>query len=153
MAPSLRFIVSGEELRVSRDLWTPLEGPKPPEGFPCDGCSNSPDTLPTGAKLWPACVVHDYHYRTEGVLEPRKWAARRESDWILRRNLNRLLRAQGVGRWRAGKVAWGYWFAVRRFGASSWQHWPEGEEPLSYWQRVRETWGLFRDKRPASRLW
>ncbi len=145
--------VSGRRLEVSRRLYDPLAGPKPEAGFPSDGCSTSPDTwwLRTvfsgawvRAKLWPGCHIHDYHYR-EGPLA-HNWGGRREADRVLRINVRRLMRAQGASRRKAERVAWLYWGRVRLWGASSYRHWDDGEQPLSKWHRFREAYGLFRAK-------
>lgn len=135
------LLVSGRRLMVSAWLWEQLEGPKPDKDFPSDGCSWSPDnwlTLRRTYKLWPACHIHDFHYRC-GPLGGT-WEARRQADIIFRRNLHRLLRAQGSGRFRARRLSWMYWGRVRVWGASSYQHWAEGAEPQGKLRRLREAW-------------
>lgn len=142
----LGFRVGGHDLAVTRRLWRLLEGPKPAEGFKCDGCSWSPDSW-AGYKLWPACVIHDYHYRTAdlrgvpGGGVPGTAAGRAYADATFRRNLVTLLREQGCGPVRSQRVAWIYWGRVRIWGASAFQHWSAGEKPASRWQRIREVWG------------
>lgn len=151
IAPSL-FRVSGKELECSFTLWSALEGPKPalPMDWESDGCSGgSPDVWRTWRglrifKLWPACVIHDYHYR-EPVLQHtaaelvRAVAGRKYADNTLYRNLYALVRMQGGGKFIARRIAWLYWGRVRIWGADSWQHWDDGK-PLGFWARVREVY-------------
>lgn len=138
MAPSLTFKVAGAPRRVLAWFWLRLWGPRPPEGYECDGCSLSPDYFGRW-KLWPACVIHDYHYR-EGVLGGN-WHGRRTADRILRVNLERLVLDQGGARWLARLVGAAYYGRVRVWGKKSYRHWEDGEEPLSWLDRVREVWG------------
>lgn len=138
-----RFKVSGKELFVSARLWSELEGPLPPAGFECDGCSHSPDVYyPFGGtktfKLWPACVVHDYHYRAADVLEPRDADARAKADAILYRNLMRCIEHSGGSPFAQHRLAWLYWGRVRMWGAGAWQH--GVGKPKSWWKRLREVW-------------
>ncbi len=140
---TLSFRVSGRRLQCSRRLWAPLDGPKPhPELFESDGCSNSPDVYRTwrgkAYKLWPACFIHDYHYRYPVLGTDAQ--ARKLGDDTLRSNIYTLVRLQGGTKWEARRISWLYWGRVRVWGASSWRHWGEGEEPLSFSKRVREAW-------------
>ena len=150
----VRFIVSDRPLLVSQWLWRQLEGPKPRDGFACDGCSWSPDAYVTLTgkvyKLWPACVVHDYGYRTHklrmaallgtGPGIAGTAAGRKECDGRFRRNLRMLIKLQGGSGFDQKRLAWLYWGRVRIWGAKAFQHWGEGAEPLSFWARVREVW-------------
>lgn len=147
----VRFYVAGQERVVGDRLWSRMRGPLPAEDFACDGCSFSPDRL-GGLKLWPACVVHDYHYRTaelrldglytsETAPVPGTAAGRRYADWALYWNLYELVLAQGRGKAKAHAIASLYWGRVRVWGAKAFQHWDEGREPLSWWARIREVWG------------
>lgn len=153
-ALSVEFIVKGKTVRVSRRLWDALEGPKPDpaEFVESDGCSKSPDYWQTiGGKfftLWPACLIHDHHYR-HGVLGGT-WASRARADAILRRNIRQLVLLRGGTQTQAVRIAWTYWAAVRIAGAGSFCF-AEGEEPLSLWSRVREVAGLFVEKPGAYR--
>lgn len=141
-----RFRVSGRELLCSSYLWNALKGPKPalPMDWESDGCSGgSPDTWRTwrgrSFKLWPACVIHDHHYR-HGVPGLSGAAARKYADDTLRHNITVLVRRQGGGRFTAQRIAWLYWGRVRIWGVSSWQHWDHGR-PLGFWARVKEAYG------------
>jgi hypothetical protein len=137
----LTFMVAGERRSVSRRLWDLMQGPKPPVDFGCDGCSWSPDWW-RGYKLWPACVLHDYHYRT-GVLGGSA-EGRASADAYFRMNVKALLLKQGMGAWRAAAVSRLYWGRVRVWGAGSYRHWERGEEPRSRWARLREAWTPWR---------
>ena len=154
-AEPLRFRVSGHELECSFTLWSALKGPKPalPMDWESDGCSGgSPDAWRTWPrrryfKLWPACVIHDYHYRypkpghawdAEPLLLAGA-AGRKYADDTLRQNIITLIRMQGGGRIQARRIAWLYWGRVRIWGVDSWQHWDHGK-PLGFWARVREVY-------------
>lgn len=139
------FRVSGRTMWCSRTMWERLEGPKPDDTlmFESDGCSGgAPDVYRTWTgrryKLWPACFIHDYHYRYPVLGDDAE--ARKLGDDVLRENIRRLVRLQGGGKWTAKRIAWLYWGRVRIWGASSWSHWGEGEEPLSFGARMREVW-------------
>lgn len=137
------FVVSDEELQVSDRLWRQLEGPKPAAGYASNGCTNSPDRYHTITgvtyKLWPACVIHDYHYESGG-----NWKARQRADAVFRRNMVKQLALQGAGRARQQSLGWLYWGRVRIWGRSHYR-WDEGEKPRGRWQLFREAYGLFRD--------
>jgi hypothetical protein len=141
---ALPFRVSGRVLYCSTNLWASLDGPKPAHGlFESDGCSGgAPDVYRTwngkAYKLWPACFIHDYHYRYP-VLDSGA-PGRKRADDILRANIRRLVWLQGGSKWTAKRVAWLYWGRVRVWGVSSYQHWDEGDEPLGFLKRVREAW-------------
>lgn len=140
----IAFDVSGEMLEVSSDLWLMLQGPKPPAGYSCDGCSHSPDRYISAIgrriyKLWPACVIHDYHYREATVLT-RDAAGRAEADRVLYENLLTCVRYYGGSNFDARRIAWLYWGRVRMWGASSFQHWAQGAKPVGWWRRLREVW-------------
>lgn len=97
---TISFTVSGDPRECPAELWKKLIGEKPPEDWTgCNGCSASPDFW-RGLILWPACLIHDWHYCAEGPDVPRVLA-----DLILRINLWRCLRWQGAPRWRAAVVA------------------------------------------------
>lgn len=155
----MRFQVGGQELAVSDAFWEALHGPKPGEWFSCDGCSWSPDAYRTLTgkvfKLWPACVIHDYHYRTDSLrlsLDsnlglgrylsiPGDAAGRRTADAAFRGNLQALIRLQGGSAARQRSLSWLYWGRVRIWGARSFRHWAPGQEPLTWWRRVKEAYG------------
>jgi len=99
------FWVRGSRRTCPRDVWNRLIGPLPPEGMETDGCSWSPDWI-ADRPVWPACVVHDFHYSGAGV---SRWRA----DWIFLRNLYRLLRINGFFFLSAFGVAAIYFWAVR----------------------------------------
>lgn len=140
----IRFRCAGKDRATWLVWWLQLEGPRPPEGFDCDGCSWSPDWLKaTGYILWPACVIHDYHYReAHAAPQPRAtlvsaWPDRARADAILYRNLLTMLRVQGANRAFAEAVAWAYWGRVRVWGAGSYKGpWQE----RSWLGRVWEAW-------------
>jgi hypothetical protein len=136
------WVVSGETLEVSLRLWSALKGPKPPAGFECNGCTLSPDTLPGGLKLWPACVLHDYAYSPARPLGGT-WASRRRADVIFRRNLYLCARIQGKSRLRATYVSATYFRAVRLFGGSLFPF-EEAEKPRGWWSSLRERFGAFK---------
>lgn len=103
------ILVSGEWRTISKSVWDSLEGPKPPgRTFINNGCTCSPDYL-QGKPIWPACVIHDYHYNGGYV-------SREEADAILRRNVYKVLKAFGMNRIKAKVVSLAYWFAVRKAG-------------------------------------
>jgi len=139
----VRFDVSGDQLETTARLWLQLDGPRPPAGYSCDGCSNSPDRYIalTGRiyKLWPACVIHDYHYREKHCLT-RDVAGRREADRIFRENLKTCVRYCGGSKFDQRRIAWLYWGRVRMWGAGAFRHWVEGAEPTSWWKRLRQVW-------------
>ena len=146
-----RFKVSRKELKVGAVFWEALEGPAPPESFRCDGCSSSPDSYVTWTrkwyKLWPVCIIHDFHYRT-GCLGGN-WKARWEADRIFYENMRTILRMQGAGSIRQRSLAWLYWGRVRMWGASSYKGWADGEETQGRWERFREVYGLYKDNGQA----
>ena len=104
---TITFMVGGAHRSCMRETWDRLIGPKPPEGYAADGCTLSPDYV-ADRPVWPACVVHDYHYT--GVVS--RWRA----DWILMRNIYRLLRAEDFSVLPALFVSLTYWWAVRTRG-------------------------------------
>lgn len=137
----LAFNVSGDVLFCSFTLWSALLGPKPalPMDWESDGCSGgAPDTFGR-FKLWPACVIHDYHYRyTTGL--PNGWQGRKQADDALYWNLHTLVKLQGGGKLRAHRIAWAYWGRVRMWGQDSWQHWDHDDKPRGFWARLREVY-------------
>jgi hypothetical protein len=144
--PAITLVVAGRVVQVSLRLWEQLEGHElVADGYSCDGCSNSPDSW-RGYKLWPACVIHDRHYDPDSPLGTG-WEGRREADAILRRNIVRLVLAQGGSRTEAHRIAWLYWGRVRIWGQSAY-FFDKTEQPESRWERFREVYGLFRDDRP-----
>lgn len=105
----ISILVSGEWRPIRRAFWDSLEGPKPPgRAFKSNGCTFSPDYL-RGKPVWPCCVIHDYHYNGGFV-------SREEADAILRRNICKLLRAEGMNRVSAFALSWAYWTGVRKGG-------------------------------------
>jgi hypothetical protein len=101
------FWVRGAPRVFPRETWDRLIGPKPPENFVTDGCSISPDWI-ADRPVWPACVIHDWQYSISG-LGVSRWRA----DWILFRNLYRLLRIGGLFFGAAFVASLTYWWAVR----------------------------------------
>jgi len=135
----IAFVVGKRTLRFPIGLWLAMEGPRPPEGYECDGCSHSPDGWWSWVThvlytLVVACTIHDYHYSEEKPLGA-DWRARMEADAILRRNLRTVILMQGGTRWEAEWIAWLYWGQVRILGDGAWRKGP------SRWDRVKEVWG------------
>jgi hypothetical protein len=91
--------------------------------------------------LWPACVIHDYHYRT-GILGG-VWRSRQMADSIFRHNLVTIIRLQGGNAITAQSLAWLYWGRVRVWGKWSYRHWDDPKAALPWYQRVLEAWGLW----------
>lgn len=138
----MKFIVKGKKRHYPTELWNNLKGPKPDPDFRCDGCSLSPDYY-RRFFIWPGCIIHDFHY---GGALGRSWAARREADSIFYFNLRQELIDQGAP-WHVSRlVPWIYWGRVRIWGAARFPF-AENEQPLSWWSRFAEAYGLFRDKR------
>lgn len=140
----MRFFCSGEAREVPGLVWRSLLGPKPPEGYRCDGCSSSPDRL-FGVDIWPACVIHDYHYR-EGVIGGT-WHARRAADRILRANIRDQFNRAGKPR-RGRLVARLYYGRVRIWGAKAFKF-AEDEKPRHIFQRLREVYGRWSPRQDA----
>lgn len=141
-----RFRVSGGWREVSAALFRQLAGWNlVPDGYECDGCSGGSPDYWRGYKLWPACVVHDRMYDRD-ALRGANWAGRWQADRELRQNLRRLLETQGAPWHLRAAVPWIYFRAVRLAGAGSY-FFAGSEEPLSRWERFRELFGLFTDKR------
>lgn len=146
--------VGGADYAVPAYLWQSLEGPRPRPAFflESDGCSCSPDVMRFLVRLFkrkrpvllfPACWIHDAHYRrVEGADLGGTWGARRQADWLLARNLHRLCRLQKVNRTGAITIATAYWIGVRMYGAPSYAFDP-GQHPLGRLQRWREIALLF----------
>lgn len=130
--------IAGDLRAVSRKWWVQLQGPLPPEGYSCDGCSWSPDWF-HGWKLWPACAIHDFHYRTEALGSDA--LARARADVALRANLQTLLRIQGAPAWRRNAIAWAFWSRVRIYGARSFDQGTGAPDERNFFRRVWETYG------------
>ena len=146
---NLVFDVSGDSRAVPRKWWHQLAGPLPDPPYPCDGCSWSPDVW-AGFAVWPACVIHDYHYAT-GVLGTT-WQGRRKADLALRRNIATLVRLQGGGRLRARSLAWLYWGRVRLWGGGAYAVHAGPHKVMPWFKRWVEVWGRQspkKQKRPA----
>lgn len=112
----ISFLISGNPRNADRELWFSLCGPKPVEGFVCDGASWSPDVW-RGFPIWVAAVIHDFHYRS-GVLGA-SWASRRRADNVFRKNVRRVVRFSGGGPLSAWRISSIYWLGVRLGGWSS----------------------------------
>jgi hypothetical protein len=93
------------------DWWEALEGPHPPSGFPNDGCTVVPQRHGRVA-LWPACVIHDWHYSP--LCEEITFQI--VADYKFMQNLYKVQRLQGVSRVRASAVALKRFAGVQKFG-------------------------------------
>lgn len=141
---NLIFQVGGKSRACPRRWYAALEGPRPdPQSFSCDGCSSSPDVW-RGRLIWPACVIHDYHYRT-GILGGT-WRARAKADRKFRRNTVTLLRKQKLGAAQSRAIAWLYYGRVRIWGAKAYRYWAPGEHALPWWRRVGEAYGIIKSR-------
>lgn len=102
--------VSGEIRYMDQKLWNRLAGPKPPRSFENNGCSYSPDRI-LGYAIWPACVLHDWHYsgRVPGM-------DKKTADKHFRTNLWRALRYQGATWPMAAWITASRYIAVTKFG-------------------------------------
>lgn len=149
---SLTFKVSGHELECSSRFWFALAGPLPelPTDWESDGCSGgAPDAWRTWRgrhyKLWPACFIHDYHYRYGAEEHPDVFPSgaigRLKADAFLRENLRRMIRFQGGGWIDQKRISWLYWGRVRIWGCTSWQGW-NGNLPSSKWARFKDVYGI-----------
>jgi hypothetical protein len=144
--PDICFRVSGRTLQFDRKLWDLLEGPKPEEGWECNGCSFSPDfwySPWTKQKyaLVMACIIHDWHYSKTKPLGPG-WRARMQADAILRRNLRIIVVYQGGTMGESERIAWLYWGRVRLWGRPAWRDAPSFFAVL--WEVWRELIGYIR---------
>lgn len=130
MSGELEHFRVGNEVRTyPLEWWDALRGAHPdPRDFGCDGCSFSPDRL-FGIELWPACVVHDYHYRA-------KIYFRRFADTCFYYNLLLVCRQQGAPAWLARCLAWLYWGRVRIWGGAAYG----GGCRTPLWRRLAEVW-------------
>jgi len=99
---TITFFVRGQPRHFLREHWDRLIGPRPPDGYVTDGCSWSPDSF-ANRVIWPACVIHDWHYSGQ--------VSRWKADWIFLRNVYRLL--AGVSIVPRFGVSLMYWWAVR----------------------------------------
>jgi len=106
-----------------------MEGPVPPSGYACDGCTFSPDVL-GGMDCRPACFYHDFAYKLGGGKRERLRA-----DRTFYRNLRRC----DVPR----SLATLYFFEVRTWGNTAFT-WTTEPRPR-FWRAFLETfftrWG------------
>lgn len=140
----MRIKVSGKVRNYPAVFYFQLEGKFPPPSFESNGCSFSPDYWGKFA-IYPACHLHDFYYDVENP-EVKCWATRKEADEFLYRNIKKVLLQQGAGRLKAEFVANLYYGRVRIWGAKAFPF-KEGEKPESFFRRIQEAWGLFKDKR------
>lgn len=111
MQPPVRFYINGKAHFVRVSTWNRLLGPKPPERYACDGCTGVPDSM-WSFDVWPACVIHDWHYDPDGP-EIRRWV----SDIVFGLNCYITLRIKGAGRILSASTAWSYYKGVAFLGA------------------------------------
>lgn len=135
----LIFSVANKRRACPKRWWLRLQGPKPSVDFKCDGCSNSPDYW-RRIQLWPACVIHDYHYREAVFGEDAR--ARKLADKKFRHNMVTLIRLQGGSEARAYALAWFYWGRVRVWGRKAYRRGLGTVKPLPWYRRLAEAWGL-----------
>ncbi len=109
MSDTISLLVSGVYRTLPKPIWDKLLGPKPDEDFVNNGCTMSPDMV-MGKPVWPACVIHDYHYNA-----PFK-TSRDVADRIFRENIKIVLQAYGMNFLLARLLAFFYYRAVRRAG-------------------------------------
>jgi len=137
MSGKIKFVVSGRKLLFEQTLWLALEGPKPEEGYGCNGCSFSPDRWWLH-KVWVpvvlACIVHDNHYDTHKPLGTG-WRARQKADAILYRNLKKIIWYHGGTIGQAERIAWLYWGRCRLWGGKAWR----GDAP-GFFRRLWNVW-------------
>jgi len=109
-------VVSGRYRPYPRSMWKRLEGPKPWPGWDDEGRSNgatwAPDSI-LGKRVWPAAVIHDFHYNSGGILP------RRVADAVFRRNTKNCLEWDGVPPFFSGLLSLLYYLGVRTLGRGS----------------------------------
>lgn len=153
----MRLRYRGESREVDEELFSLLLGPPPPDGSRTNGCGAGgallawvvPDSW-LDVPLWIACAYHDHAYSKAAPLGGT-WASRQLADWLLGVNVELLLRAHGLTAVTSRLIGWLYRGRVRLWGAAAFRGWTPGERPESWWQRVRDAYGLFRvrDERAA----
>jgi hypothetical protein len=114
MSTPLRFRVHGLDTYIPSDWWEAMEGPRPPEGFGCDGCSHVADYW-GDYDLRPPCLVHDYHF---GRDVPVGFG---EANAIFRRNTRTVLRLQGAGWLLCWTLPAWRWLGVTALGYPAWR--------------------------------
>ena len=153
--------ISGIGINVDPALWAKLEGPKPPDGFECNGCGPQghwfvswlvPDRV-AGICVAPACAIHDYSCALAG----------NRSDFAdasaeLGRNVEHILRAGDFQRLArlvgffmlvnaSMLVAWGYYLTGNRrakdimfdFAEGAKRHWTPGGAAMD-WRMASTAW-------------
>lgn len=111
MNGTIMVLSNGEWREIRADWWNALEGPKPPYGFKNDGCTIVHD-FDGDVALWPACVIHDWHYSSKCSTVTKRMAA----DTKFGVNTYRIQRLQDVGRIKSGFRALKRFVGVRRLG-------------------------------------
>ena len=135
--PDLIFEVAGKPRSCRNEWWDSLEGSKPDTEFKCDGCSTSPDYW-KHIHLWPACIVHDFHYRE--AIYGDDAAARQEADRYLYANVVALVAMQGGSTTRARALGWLYWGRVRVWGRKAYRAGEGTVKPTRWYHRIAEVW-------------
>lgn len=153
----MRIRYRGVLWEIDDELWGLLLGPKPPDGFRCNGCGAGGAALAAGVPdsfldvpLWIGCSVHDFHYSKDAPLGGT-WESRQLADWLLGINVELLLRSGDVNPITARAVSYAYRGRVRMWGSKAFRGWAPGEKPEGLWQRMQDAYGLFipRDPRAA----
>jgi len=115
MNETIPIMINGGFRDIRRDWWDELIGPKPPKRFDNDGCTLAFDYW-HGLMVWPACVIHDWHYSAQIEREVANPPSRFMSDYAFFMNTYKILRLQEVGRVRAIAHATKRLVAVRKLG-------------------------------------
>ena len=170
MDEKILLIINGRRVRVPMSVWDLLAGPKPRNGYICNGAG--PDRLGPGRigralgwivnRLVPdeihgwnvgiAAAIHDHEYGLGG-----NWTDRRRADWNLARNIVTVISEAECFGARASLsaprvflIATLYWLGVRLGGWAAFNY-ATGQGPRGRAQRLRERLGLFRDNGKSRR--
>lgn len=152
----MRIRYRGVLWEVDPELWDLLLGPKPPDGFKCNGCGAGGAALAAGVPdsfldvpIWIGCSAHDFQYSAVAPLGGT-WESRQLADWLLGINVELLLRAGDVNSFTARSVGYAYRGRVRMWGSHAFRGWGPGEKPESRWQRIQDAYGLFTPSDPRA---
>lgn len=104
-------LVNGRWEWIRKDWWESLSGHKPPISFDNDGCTVVAD-ISGDVLLWPACVIHDWHYSPKC----KEVTNRLVADYHFLKNTYKIQRFQDVDRLRASARALKRFVGVRKLG-------------------------------------